>query len=82
MIFGGDRVKSVELYNWKTGKQCYYGEIPFEVATFAATVLDGVPVYCGGGDTVCKKYDADAESQRSILDGHFFTLICCKKLYC
>ena len=54
MIFGGDRVngrvKSVELYNWKTEKQCYYGEIPFEVATFAATVLDGVPIYCGGGD--------------------------------
>ena len=33
------------------------------------------------GDNSCLK-GRGFESQRCILDGHFFTLFCCVKLYC
>ena len=53
MIFGGNRppsgyLKTVELYNWQTGEQCQLKDLPYEVAGQAATVIDDVPVFCGG----------------------------------
>ena len=53
MIIGGNGVghtylKSVELYNWKTGKQCPLKDLPYQLSAHTSTVMDGVPVFCGG----------------------------------
>ena len=81
MIFGGDgpngKLKSVELYNWKSGQQCSYGEIPYGSAAFAAAVLDGVPVFCGGAgaidDVYCQRYDKDGRKWERV--SYFFQII-------
>ena len=55
MIVGGykkfpnkEPLTSVELFNWKTGEQCYLEELPFPVRGHSGTVLDGEPHICGG----------------------------------
>ena len=77
MIFGGDHVKLIELYNWKSGQQCSYGEIPYGSAAFAAAVLDGVPVFCGGDGAIayvyCQRYDKDGRKWERV--SYFFQII-------
>jgi hypothetical protein len=54
MIFGGHHVGSedlmVELYNWKTGEQQQLGPLPHPIHDIASTVMDGIPMYCGGSN--------------------------------
>ena len=54
LIFGGSNgsaIKSVELYNWKTGDHCQLDDLPEEARGHAAvTLTDGTVVYCGGWD--------------------------------
>ena len=64
MIFGGNRppsgyLKTVELYNWQTGKQCQLKEIPNKLSAHVGTVMDGVPVYCGGESVVQVSFKTD-----------------------
>jgi hypothetical protein len=61
MIFGGndypyqDSMRSVELYNWKTGEQCQLEDLPYGVAAHSGIVLEGTPAFCGGGITGAEK---------------------------
>ena len=53
LILGGNGppffyLSTVELYNWQTGEQCQLKDLPYGVAAQAATVMDDVPVFCGG----------------------------------
>ena len=63
LIFGGNgliptsRLQSVELFNWQTGEQCQLPDLPTGVTSHMATVLDDVPVYCGGFSDMSKKAD-------------------------
>ena len=41
-------LSSVELFNWQTGEQCHLPDLPYPVYGHVGTVLDGVPVFCGG----------------------------------
>ena len=52
-------VKTVELYNWQTGKQCKISDIPTDVLwKINGVVLEGYPAYCGTvDDKRCFKYD-------------------------
>ena len=64
MILGGqmnlfETLKSVELFNWRTGQQCSLGDLPTEISAHSGTELDGVPVFCGG--------KLDEEDQGSII---------------
>jgi hypothetical protein len=45
---GDPFISSVELYNWRSGKQCKLPDFPIPVCCGAAAVLDGTPAYCGG----------------------------------
>jgi hypothetical protein len=52
LIIGGYYyTSSVELYNWKTGKQCKLPDFPIPVCCGAAAVMGGTPAYCGGEST-------------------------------
>ena len=55
IIFGGnglyETLDSVELFNWKTGEQCFLKELPFRIAAHTGAVMDDVPVFCGGFTT-------------------------------
>ena len=60
LILGGNGppffyLSTVELYNWQTGEQCQLKDHPYEVAGQAATVMDDVPVFCGGFSTLAEK---------------------------
>ena len=67
MIFGGNginsRPKTVELFNWETREHCKLGDLPFGVAAHSGTVLNGIPVFCGGfldsssQSRLCHKYN-------------------------
>ena len=52
LILGGNGpgtfLSTVELYNWQTGEQCQLKDLPYGVAAHSATVMDNVPVFCGG----------------------------------
>ena len=53
LILGGQgsvdpTTASVELYNWQTGEQCQLPDLPYNITAHTGTVLDGVPVFCGG----------------------------------
>jgi hypothetical protein len=51
MIIGGKNVTdltSVELFNWKTGQQCYLLDLPKGVRIHSGLVFDGSIIYCGG----------------------------------
>ncbi len=53
MIFGGNdnngtQINSVELFNWETGKNCIFEDLPFGVAAHTGTVMNEIPVFCGG----------------------------------
>ena len=52
MIIGGtsgsDTLRSVELYNWQTGEQCYLADLPEGFARHTGAIFEGVPVVCGG----------------------------------
>ena len=55
LIMGGQRgsgiLKSVELFNWKTGENCQLDALPGEVRGHAAvTLYESLVVYCGGLD--------------------------------
>lgn len=41
-------LSSVELFNWQSGEQCHLPDLPYPVYGHVGTVLDGVPVFCGG----------------------------------
>ncbi len=38
----------VELFNWKTQKQCRLENLPYPVGGHTGVVLNGIPIYCGG----------------------------------
>jgi hypothetical protein len=42
-------IQSVELYNWRTGKQCQLPDFPMMICCGTAAVMGGTPAYCGGG---------------------------------
>ena len=44
-------LSTVELFNWKTGEQCFLQHLPYKVAGHSGIIMDGVPVYCGGYST-------------------------------
>jgi hypothetical protein len=51
MIIGGknnEDLSSVELFNWRTGQQCWLKDIPIKVRIHAGTVFEGIPIICGG----------------------------------
>ena len=51
LIIGGKNVtdlSSVELFNWKTGHQCFLQDLPKGVRIHAGLVFDGEIIYCGG----------------------------------
>ena len=52
LILGGNGpgtfLSTVKLYNWQTREQCQLKDLPYGVAAQAATVMDDVPVFCGG----------------------------------
>ena len=54
MIIGGNgyidgtTLDSVELFNWQTGEQCQIGDFYKSVGAHSGTVLEGVPIICGG----------------------------------
>ena len=52
MIIGGKSAAaytdSVELYNWNTGAQCSLASLPEPFGLHSGTILDGIPVICGG----------------------------------
>ena len=52
MIIGGknkdEELSLVELFNWRTGKQCPLKDIPKRVRIHAGTVFQGIPIICGG----------------------------------
>jgi hypothetical protein len=55
MIVGGykkfpdkETLTSVELFNWKTGEQCYLDEFPHPVRGHSGAVINGDPHICGG----------------------------------
>jgi hypothetical protein len=53
MIIGGSSgsalLDSVELFNWKTGQQCFLkSKLPLTVSEHSGTVIDGQPIFCGG----------------------------------
>jgi hypothetical protein len=57
LIFGGYTpstgvLDSVELYNWKTSKQCNLLSLPSKVYGQSAVVMDGTPVFCGGQNDI------------------------------
>jgi hypothetical protein len=68
MILGGNgenekQLKSVELFNWETGKHCTLENLPFGVAAHSGIVMNGSPVFCGGyldssrSSSWCHKYN-------------------------
>ena len=77
MIFGGNgisstRPKTVELFNWETGEHCKLGDLPFGVAAHSGTVMNGIPVFCGGyldssGDSsFCHKYNIQKQEWEQV----------------
>ena len=42
-------LKSVELYNWKTGEQCELPDLPYEISYHTGVTFEGTPAFCGGG---------------------------------
>jgi len=65
MIIGGDssggKENSTELFNWETGEHCKFVDLPYGVAGHIGTVINGVPVFCGGHlgsdpSRFCRKY--------------------------
>ena len=72
LIIGGYRneqyLAEVELFNWKTKKQCRLQDLPNAVGGHSGVVLDGIPIYCGGqkNDTIeysrnCYKYNRESK---------------------
>jgi hypothetical protein len=76
MILGGrkdlfETLKSVELYNWRTGQQCQLGDLPSEIFAHSGTEIDGVPVFCGGikddeDQSDCYKYSSETDSWEKV----------------
>ena len=52
MIIGGSNgtlLDTVEMFNWKTREQCYLkNKMPLTLSEHSGTVLNGVPIFCGG----------------------------------
>ena len=54
MIIGGNgyidgtTLDFVELFNWQTGEQCQIRDFYNDICAHTGTVLDGVPIICGG----------------------------------
>jgi hypothetical protein len=42
-------IQSVELYNWRTKKQCQLPDFPIPICCGTAVVVGETPAYCGGG---------------------------------
>ena len=76
MIFGGldsdaSRPKTVELFNWETGEHCTLSDLPYGVSSFSGTVMDGIPVFCGGythsGQSgLCQKYNIEKKEWEQV----------------
>ncbi len=54
MVIGGNGyqdgsfLSSVELFNWQTGEQCQIKNFFNSISAHSGTVLDGIPIICGG----------------------------------
>ena len=67
LIIGGksaaNYISAAELYNWETGAQCRVKDLPLAFGKHSGTVIDGVPIVCGGTtdaatiQTKCYKFD-------------------------
>ena len=81
IIVGGqglyEKLSSVELFNWKTGEQCLLQELPHGIAAHSGTVMDGVPVICGGftTDTDDRCFKLNKTSHYWVQVSNFFTKI-------
>jgi hypothetical protein len=62
-------LKTVELFNWKTGEQCFLNDMPTERCMHVGQVLDGVPVVCGGlgPRSDCNTYVKETGSWEKVL---------------
>ena len=69
LIIGGksaaNYISAVELYIWETGAQCRVKDLPLAFGKHSGTVIDGVPIVCGGTtdsatiQTKCYKFDSN-----------------------
>ena len=74
MIFGGDsandKEKSLELFNWETWDHCKLGNLPYGVAGHSGTVMNGIPVFCGGysshSSSWCFKYNIQSKEWEQV----------------
>jgi hypothetical protein len=59
LITGGSYANNIlEAYNRKTGQQCHWENLPYDMDAHVGTVFEGVPIICGNysygqGDTQC-----------------------------
>jgi hypothetical protein len=77
MIIGGSNgaslLNTVEMFNWKTLEHCYLpSTLPLAVSEHSGTVVDGVPIFCGGygpendKQNGCYKYDTSDQTWKRV----------------
>ena len=65
MIIGGQTsTKSVELYNYESGEQCYLPNLPAASPSGNAAWLNETAIFCGGSlsSTTCKVFNQSSNS--------------------
>ena len=63
--YNSSKLKSVELFNWKTSAVCDLPDLPFNISGMVGTVLNQTQFFCGGQTTVVqsKCYSLDLNSK-------------------
>ncbi len=86
LIIGGHRNKDflseVELFNWKTQKQCFLKDLPFAVGGHSGAVLNEIPIFCGGQkrnnilfSKDCYKYNKESKNWTQVQIHFYFVLL-------
>ena len=99
MIIGGykeipvptqETLKSVELYNWKTGEQCRLGDFPKPIRGHSGTVWNGEPHICSGTSTLdsgltqkgCYRLDKNDLQWKSVSINNEFSINAVVFIFC
>lgn len=65
LILGGEgSLDTVELFNWRTFKQCQLPNLPVGVYGHVATSLKDVPVFCEGGKNRRSCFKMDKKTKK------------------
>ena len=65
VTYQSTKLKSVELFNWKTSAVCDLPDLPFNISGMVGTVLNQTQFFCGGQTTVVQSncYRLDLKSK-------------------